>query len=85
MRLATFKAPGRQEPLAGLVQDGRVVALAGGVGVADVLVGTTFSFAKRARFPESFPAGIDDYMARLFERPAYQRALERASAAPASS
>src|SRR5438270_12993589 len=35
-------------------------------GVADVLVGTTFSFAKRASFPESFPAVIDDYMARLF-------------------
>jgi glutathione S-transferase len=53
-------------------------------GVADVLVSTAFSFAKRANFPEPFPPVLDNYMARLFERPAYQRALERASATPFS-
>ena len=54
-------------------------------GVADVLVSTALSFAKRAKFPEPLPPVLDDYLARLFERPAYQRALERASAAPTSS
>ena len=54
-------------------------------GVADVLVSTALTFAKRANFPEPFPSVLDDYLTRLSERPAYQRALERASAAPASS
>jgi glutathione S-transferase len=54
-------------------------------GVADVLVSTAVSFAKWARFPEPLPPTIQDYLTRLFERPAYQRAFERASAAPASS
>jgi glutathione S-transferase len=53
-------------------------------GVADVLVSTALSFAKRAEFPEPFPPVLDDYLSRLFERPAYKRALERASAAPTS-
>jgi 2-keto-4-pentenoate hydratase/2-oxohepta-3-ene-1,7-dioic acid hydratase in catechol pathway len=39
MKLATFRAPGRDEPLAGAVVDGRVVAFKNGVGVADVLAG----------------------------------------------
>ena len=38
-------------------------------GVADVLVSTALSFAKHASFPEPFPAVIDDYLTRLFERP----------------
>jgi glutathione S-transferase len=54
-------------------------------GVADVLVSTALSFAKRAQFPEPLPPAIDDYLTRLFERPAYKRALERASAPPTSS
>jgi glutathione S-transferase len=54
-------------------------------GVADVLIGTALSFAKRARFPEQFPPAIDDYLTRLFERPAYKRALERASAPPTAA
>jgi glutathione S-transferase len=54
-------------------------------GVADVLISTALSFAKRAKFPEPLPPVLDDYLGRLFERPAYQRALERASGAPASS
>ena len=57
----------------------------GRFGVADVLVSTALSFAKRANFPEPFPPVLDAYLTRLFERPAYQRALERADAAPASS
>jgi glutathione S-transferase len=57
----------------------------GEFGVADVLVGTALSFAKRAKFPEPLSPALEDYRTRLFERPAYQRALERASPAPASS
>ena len=53
----------------------------GSFGVADVLVSTALSFTKRAKFPEPLPQALEDYLARLFERPAYQRALERAAAA----
>ncbi|MGZ4186617.1 MAG: fumarylacetoacetate hydrolase family protein [Solirubrobacteraceae bacterium] len=41
MKLATFRAPGRSQPLAGEVLDDRIVAFDGGVGVADVLGGAT--------------------------------------------
>jgi glutathione S-transferase len=57
----------------------------GRFGVADVLLSTALSFAKRAQFPEPRSPVLEDYLTRLFERPAYERALERASAAPASS
>ena len=53
----------------------------GQFSVADVLVSTTLSFAKRAQFPEPLSPALDGYLTRLFERPAYKRALERASAA----
>src|SRR5437764_7430423 len=39
MKLATFRAPGRSQPLAGEVLDDRVVAFEGGLGVTDVLAG----------------------------------------------
>ena len=39
MKLATFRAPGRSQPLAGEVLDDRVVAFDGGLGVVDVLGG----------------------------------------------
>jgi glutathione S-transferase len=65
--------------------DGSEYLVEGRFGVADVLVSTALSFAKRAQFPEPLPPVLDDYLARLFERPAYQRALERASAAPTSA
>ncbi len=50
MKLATFTAPGRDRPLAGLVEDARVRGLADPVGVADVLAG-----AKPAPGAESWP------------------------------
>jgi glutathione S-transferase len=65
--------------------DGGDYLVEGQFGVADVLVSTALSFAKRAQFPEPLSPALEDYLTRLFERPAYQRALERASAAPASS
>jgi glutathione S-transferase len=65
--------------------DGGEYLVEGQFGVADVLIGTALSFAKRAKFPEPLPSALEDYLTRLFERPAYQRALEREAAAPASS
>ena len=65
--------------------DGDEYLVDGSFGVADVLVSTALSFARRAKFPEPFPPVLDDYLTTLFERPAYPRALERASAAPISS
>jgi glutathione S-transferase len=65
--------------------DGGEYLVDGRFGVADVLVSTALSFAKRARFTEPFPSVLDDYVSRLLARPAYQRALELASAAPTSS
>jgi acylpyruvate hydrolase len=43
MKLATFRAPGRAEPLAGEVRDGRVVAFDNDLGVVDVLAGAQAS------------------------------------------
>ena len=65
--------------------DGSDYLVGGQFGVADVMVSTACSFAKRANFPEAFPPELEDYLTRLFERPAYQRALERARAAPTSA
>jgi glutathione S-transferase len=82
------KARGRFYKAAGAIAkslDGGDYLVNGRFGVADVLVSTALSFAKRAGFPESLPPVLDDYLERLFERPAYQRALERASMAPTSS
>ena len=64
---------------------GRDYLVEGRFGVADVLVSTALSFAKRANFPGPFPPELDVYLARLFQRPAYQRALDRASTAPAAT
>ena len=60
--------------------DGDGYLVGGSFGVADVMVGTALSFARRSRFPEPLSPVLDRYLTRLFERPAYQRALERASA-----
>ena len=80
-RVRFFKAASAVEQ--GL--DGGRYLVDGRFGVADVLVSTALSFAKRAQFPEPFPPVLDNYLTKLFERPAYQRAIGRASAPPASS
>lgn len=77
-----FKAA---DAVAASLQAGGDYLVEGKFGVADVLVGTAVSFAKRAKFPEPLPPPLDAYLSRLFERPAYQRAVEREAAAPASS
>jgi glutathione S-transferase len=65
--------------------DGGEYLVEGQFGVADVLVSTVLSFTKRSKFPEPLPPVLEDYLTRLFERPAYQHALEQASVVPAAS
>jgi glutathione S-transferase len=64
--------------------DGGEYLVDGRFGVADVLVSTALSFARRANFPETLPPVLDEYLTRLFERPAYQRALGRSAAGPSA-
>jgi glutathione S-transferase len=45
--------------------------------VADVLVGGTLAFTERIGFGDELPANLRDYLARLKQRPARQRAVER--------
>ena len=45
--------------------------------VADVMVGTAILFTTRAGFADELPQPLKDYTARLAERPAFGRALER--------
>jgi glutathione S-transferase len=47
--------------------------------VADVLVGTVLGFTSRAGFADELPQNLRDYVTRLTERPAYQRAAARTS------
>jgi glutathione S-transferase len=65
--------------------DGDEYLIDGRFTVADVLVGTALSFTKRAGFPEVLPQVLTNYVARLAERPAYQRASERAAQAPTAA
>lgn len=53
----------------------------GRFGVADVLVGTALFIPERAGFPEEVSEHLKAYVARLRERPAYQRAREREATA----
>ena len=48
--------------------------------VADILVGSALAFTKRIGIADELPATLRDYLERLAERPARQRALERTSA-----
>jgi glutathione S-transferase len=51
----------------------------GRFSVAEVLVGTTLAFTARGGFIEELPQNLKEYLARLAQRPAYQRAAERTS------
>ena len=53
----------------------------GRFGVADILAATALSIPKRAGFPEDISQDLKTYVARLKERPAYQRAKEREAGA----
>jgi len=59
--------------------DGEEYLVAGRFGVADVLVSTALAFTARAGFADELPTNLKDYIARLAQRPAYQRAVERTS------
>ncbi len=48
--------------------------------VADVLIGSALSWPARAGFGDTLPDSIEQYVERLAERPAYQRADARMSA-----
>jgi glutathione S-transferase len=52
----------------------------GRFSVADVLVGTALAFTARAGFADELPSNLKDYVERLAQRPAFQRAAERTSA-----
>jgi glutathione S-transferase len=45
--------------------------------VADILVGSVLWFTERIGFADELPPNLRDYLARLMQRPARQRALER--------
>lgn len=53
----------------------------GRFGVADILAVTALSIPERAGFPEDVSQDLKTYVARLKERPAYQRAKERQAGA----
>ena len=59
--------------------EGAEYLVAGRFTVADVLVGTALAFTARVGFADELPANVKDYLARLAQRPAYQRAVERTS------
>jgi glutathione S-transferase len=48
--------------------------------VADIMVGSALKFTARIGFADELPESLRAYMARLEERPAYQRALARTAA-----
>jgi glutathione S-transferase len=71
------------DALTGPLEDSEFL-VGGRFTVADVLVGTALSNTRRAGFGDELPSHLADYLGRLTERPAYQRAAERTTA-PAPS
>jgi glutathione S-transferase len=65
--------------------DGRTHLVGDDFTVADVLVSSALSFAKRAGFPEVLAPAAQEYVARQQERRAYQTALQRTSELAASA
>jgi glutathione S-transferase len=77
------KARARFETATRAVSDaleGKEYLVGGGFTVADVLVGSALAFSTRAGLAEGLPQNVAEYLARLAERPAYERARERAPA-----
>jgi len=60
--------------------DGKEFLVGDRFTIADVLVGSALSWPARAGFAEILPERIADYVERLSQRPAYQRASARMSA-----
>ncbi len=61
--------------------DGSDYLVGGRFSVADVLVGSTLAFTERIGFADELPANLREYLARLVQRPARERAMERLSSA----
>ncbi len=57
--------------------DGSDYLVGGHFTVADVLVGSALAFTERIGFADELPVNLRDYLARLEQRPARQRARER--------
>jgi glutathione S-transferase len=51
--------------------------VAGRFTVADVMVGTALMFTTRAGFADQLPPSLAEYVGRLGQRPAFQRAFQR--------
>jgi glutathione S-transferase len=49
----------------------------GRFSVADVMVGSALMFTARAGIADDVPPDLMDYLGRLSQRPAYQRAFQR--------
>jgi glutathione S-transferase len=60
--------------------DGNEFLVAERFSVADVLIGSALSWPVRAGFADMLPDSIQEYVERLSQRPAYQRADARTSA-----
>ena len=59
--------------------DGNEFLVGGRFTVADVLIGSAMSWPSRAGFAEILPDSLTEYVERLSQRPAYQRADARTS------
>jgi glutathione S-transferase len=59
--------------------DGESYLVGDHLTVADVMISTALGFTSRAGFGEILPPALQDYVARLTERPAYQAAMKRTS------
>ncbi len=57
--------------------EGSDYLVAGRFSVADILVGSALAFTERIGIADELPANLTEYLARLTQRPARQRALER--------
>jgi len=57
--------------------EGNDYLVGGRFTVADVLVGSALAFTARAGLADGLPENVTEYLARLAQRPAYQRAAER--------
>jgi glutathione S-transferase len=57
--------------------DGADYLVAGRFSVADIMVGSALMFTTRAGISDLLPTTLTDYIARLAQRPAFQRAFQR--------
>jgi glutathione S-transferase len=57
--------------------DGQEHLVGGRFTVADVLIGTALLFTTRAKMTEDLTPPLTEYVGRLAERPAFQRAMKR--------